>query len=66
MPTFKPKNLKKIIVSKKNITTLDGKHKEIIETINTMKEKELPRLLNEKMELKKVLKKFYYLYFHLG
>jgi len=57
MPTFKPKNLKKIIVSKKNITTLDGKHKEIIETINTMKEKELPRLLNEKMELKKVLKK---------
>jgi hypothetical protein len=57
MPTFKPKNLKKIIVSKKNITTLDSKHKEIIENINTMKEKELPRLINEKMELKKVLKK---------
>ena len=57
MPTFKPKNLKKIIVSKKNITTLDSKHKEIIENINTMKEKELPRLINEKLELKKVLKK---------
>jgi hypothetical protein len=57
MPTFKPKNLKKIIVSKKNITTLDSKHKEIIENINSMKEKELPRLINEKMELKKVLKK---------
>jgi len=56
MPTFKPKNLKKIIVSKKNITTLDSKHKEIIEDIKHMKEKELPQLINEKIELKKLLK----------
>ena len=56
MPTFKPKNLKKIIVSKKNITTLDSKHKEIIEEINHMKEKELPQLIHEKIELKNKLK----------
>ena len=37
MPTFKPKNIKKIIMSKKNITTLDGKHKEIIDGFTTDK-----------------------------
>ena len=30
MPSFKPKPIKKIRVSKKNSTTLDGKHKEFI------------------------------------
>ena len=57
MPTFKPKNLKKIIVSKKNITTVDSKHKEIIEDINHLKEEELPRLINEKRKLKTKLKR---------
>ena len=28
MPTFKPKNTKKIVISHKDTTTLDGKHKE--------------------------------------
>jgi len=57
MPTFKPKNLKKIVVSKKNITTVDSKHKEIIEDINHLKEEELPRLINEKRKIKTKLKR---------
>jgi len=57
MPTFKPKNLKKIVISKKNITTLDSKHKEIIENIDNLKKEELPRLINERSEIKKTLKK---------
>ena len=51
MPSFKPKNMKKIIVSKKNITTLDGKHKEIIDNIALDKQEQLPLLLNEKKKL---------------
>ena len=56
MPSFKPKNLKKIVVSKKNITTVDSKHKEIVEDINNTKENELPQLINEKKELNHLLK----------
>ena len=48
MPTFKPKNKKKISVSKKNITTLDSKHKEIIDEISNDKQELLPLLLKEK------------------
>jgi hypothetical protein len=51
MPTFKPKNIKKIYISKKNITTLDGKHKEIIDGFTADKEEQLPLLLNEKREI---------------
>jgi len=51
MPTFKPKNIKKIILSKKNITTLDGKHKEIIDGFTLDKEEQMPLLLNEKREI---------------
>ena len=51
MPTFKPKNIKKIILSKKNITTLDGKHKEIIDGFTLDKKEQLPILQNEKQEL---------------
>ena len=50
MPTFKPKNIKKILISKKNITTLDGKHKEIIDSFTEDKEK-LPKLINQKREI---------------
>lgn len=56
MPTFKPKVLKKIEVSKKKITTLDSKHKEIVEDINCMKDTELPKLINNKKELTNRLK----------
>ena len=48
MPTFKPKNIKKIMISKKNITTLDGKHKEIIDLFNNDKEEQIPILNEEK------------------
>ena len=51
MPAFKHKNVKKIVVSKKNITTLDGKHKEIIDGFTTDKEEQMPLLLNEKREI---------------
>ena len=51
MPTFKPKNMKKIIMSKKNITTLDSKHKEIIDGFTVDKEEQMPILQNEKREI---------------
>jgi hypothetical protein len=47
MPNFKPKNIKKMVVSK-NITTLDGKHKELIDSFNADKLELLPALLAEK------------------
>ena len=55
MPTFKPKNIKNILVSKNNITTLDGKHKEIIDKFELDK-KQLPLLLSEKREISLKLK----------
>ena len=56
MPIFKPKNTKKIILSKKNITTLDSKHKEITDLINKDKDETLPSLLKQKDELKQKMK----------
>ena len=56
MPAFKPKNIKKIIISKKNITTLDGKHKEIIDLFNNDKEEQIPILNEEKKSICKRLK----------
>jgi len=56
MPTFKPKNIKKIMISKKNITTLDGKHKEIIDLFNNDKEEQIPILNEEKKTICKQLK----------
>jgi hypothetical protein len=52
MPSFKPKTIKKIVLSKKNITTIDSKHKEIVDMINKDKEETLPLLMNEKRDLK--------------
>ena len=51
MPIFKPKNTKKIEISKKTSTTLDGKHKEIIESIKTEQTELLPTLKQQKKEL---------------
>jgi hypothetical protein len=56
MPSFKPKNVKKIVVSKKNITTLDSKHKEIIDSFKNDKEELLPNLMKEKKEINMKLK----------
>jgi len=51
MPLFKPKNIKKIVIPKKNITTLDSKHKEIIDEFNNDKELIIPELKNEKKKI---------------
>lgn len=48
MPIFKPKNTKKIEISKKTSTTLDGKHKEITESIKKEQTDILPSLKKEK------------------
>ena len=55
MPTFKPKNIKKIVLSPKNITTLDGKHKEIIDAFNNDKEEQIPILIEERKNICKKL-----------
>jgi len=51
MPVFKPKNIKKVVIPKKNITTLDSKHKEIINEFDNNKVVILPELEIEKKEL---------------
>ena len=51
MPLFKPKNIKKIVIPKKNITTLDSKHKEIIDEFMNDKELKIPELKKEKKEI---------------
>jgi hypothetical protein len=51
MPIFKQKNTKKIVMSKKTSTTLDGKHKEIIDSIQKEETEVLPTLLKEKKDL---------------
>ena len=51
MPLFKPKNIKKIVIPKKNITTLDSKHKEIIDEFMNDKELKIPELKREKKEI---------------
>jgi len=56
MPNFKPKNVKKFVISKKNINTLDSKHKEIIDSFKTDKEELLPSLMNEKKDIIQKLK----------
>ena len=56
MPSFKPKNKKNIEINKKDTTTLDGKHKEIINKISNEKSELLPKLIKDKIELKKSLK----------
>jgi len=55
MPSFKPKAMKKIKVSKKNSTTLDGKHKEFVNEFAKDENDIIPTLKTEKMELKQQL-----------
>jgi hypothetical protein len=56
MPTFKPKTNKKISISKKYSTTLDGKHKEFINDFIKDENDIIPRLKEEQNELKNLLK----------
>jgi len=55
MPSFKPKFIKKIKINKRTSTTLDGKHKEFINEFARDENDIIPKLLNEKSELKKKL-----------
>ena len=56
MPTFKPKTNKKISISKKYSTTLDGKHKEFINDFIKDENDIIPSLKEEQNELKILLK----------
>jgi len=56
MPTFKPKNTKKIIVCDKNIVTLDGKHKEVTDEFVNNKNNTIPKLIKERTKLIKLKK----------
>jgi hypothetical protein len=56
MPTFKPKANKKIKVCKKATTTLDGKHKEFINEFTNDEYYYVPKLKEEKHNLKEKLK----------
>ena len=55
MPSFKPKATKKIKVCKKYSTTLDGKHKEFVNDFTKDEYDRIPRLKEEKYNLKKQL-----------
>jgi len=55
MPSFKPKPIKKIRVSKKNSTTLDGKHKEFINEFRRDEEDNIPKLKLEREKVKQQL-----------
>jgi hypothetical protein len=55
MPSFKPKSVKKIGVSKKNSTTLDGKHKEFINEFCKDEQDKIPTIKKEKTDLKQKL-----------
>jgi len=53
MPSFKPKSNKKFRVCKKYTTTLDGKHKEFINEFDKNEFDTIPKLKQERTELKK-------------
>jgi len=55
MLSFKPKNTKKIKVSKKNSTTLDGKHREFIISFNKEEQDTIPKLQLERASLREKL-----------
>ena len=52
MPSFKPKTNKKIKVSKRNATTLDGKHNEFLTEFVNDEYEQIPKLKQEKHSLK--------------
>lgn len=57
MPNFKPKTNKKIKVSKRNATTLDGKHNEFLTEFVNDEYEQIPKLKHEKHHLKLLLDK---------
>jgi hypothetical protein len=55
MPTFKPKNTKKVKIDKKNLTTLDSKHKEFLTEFHKNDRDKIPKLKKEKKRITKIL-----------
>jgi hypothetical protein len=55
MPSFKPKNVKKVKVSKKNSTTIDGKHREFVNDFNKDEVDKIPKLKQEKKAIQAAL-----------
>jgi hypothetical protein len=55
MPTFKPKANKKIKLNKKNATTLDGKHKEFMNSFMVDEYDNMPELKKEYLNNKSIL-----------
>jgi hypothetical protein len=56
MPSFKQTPQKSIKLNKNKLTTLDEKHKEIINTFTRAEKDQLPKLKNEKKQILKKLK----------
>jgi len=56
MPSFKPKATKKIKISKKNSTTLDGKHKEFMNEFVKNEYDNIPKLKEEYNQISNTLK----------
>lgn len=56
MPSFKPKNSKQINISFKSVTTLDNKHREILEQIKEKEINKVPELRSTRRKLQKVIK----------
>ena len=57
MPKFKQKNTRKILVENNSITTLDGKHQEIVDELRREKEVVVPSLRKEQRSLRKKLQR---------
>ena len=55
MPKFKEKNTRKIHVENNSITTLDGKHQEMIDELRHEKEENIPKLRKEQKTLRQKL-----------
>jgi len=55
MPSFKPKNIKKIKFNKQNTITLDNKHKEFINEFSKDENIRIPELVNKKTNIIKNL-----------
>jgi Poxvirus Late Transcription Factor VLTF3 like len=57
MPSFKPKTTKKIKISKKMATTLDGKHKEFLNDFSKDETDRIPKLKKKRSEINILLLK---------
>ena len=57
MPSFKPKGSKTIKVCEKQATTLDRKHRAVLDSLRKQEDEQIPRLKKDRARLKKLRKK---------